>query len=420
MADPPRILVLFGGVALFGAERGNIEALVALKRQGAEVLFLLSDERWNTIIPLALEERGFAWRKVPYLCIGKGLTWYKLLWGNARRLVQANIAFLRAVRDFKPTHIHVNSQFFVANFLLGLTLLRRPLVFRAGDEPTTHNWFWRAAWRYVVHRTDRFVANSSFVAKSLAANGVPEHRIEVIYNKPPERMKMAKEDQTAWAPFAGRLIAYVGQIAEHKGPHLLIEAFKHVAGEFPDVRLALAGRISDWAGDAWARDLRSRTLADPPLANRVEFLGVIEDVPCFLAQSAFVVVPSLFADPSPNVIVEAKAAGRAVIGFPRGGIPELIQHGVDGLVCDSADAVALVRALRAYLTFPDQAMAAGEASRLSLAHLRVHEFAERWAHVYQVASEEYGMRRARAMPPKNRRPRGRSIFSDRGSTRSSK
>jgi hypothetical protein len=97
----------------------------------------------------------------------------------------------------------------------------------------------------------------------------------------------------------------------------------------------------------------------------------------------------------------------------------LIEHGVDGLVCDSADVLALVHALRTYLAFPDRAVAAGEASRLSLARLRVHEFAERWAHVYQVAGEEYEVRRASAMPTKNRRRRGCSIFSGRGSTRSS-
>src|SRR4051794_28870765 len=73
MAEPPRVLVLFGSVVLFGAERGNLEALAALKRQGAHIFCLISDERWNTIVPQTLNERGFAWRKVEYVYIGKGL-----------------------------------------------------------------------------------------------------------------------------------------------------------------------------------------------------------------------------------------------------------------------------------------------------------------------------------------------------------
>ena len=153
-AEPgPRILVLFGSVALFGAERGNIEALSALKASGAEILCVVSDERWNTAVPPALEARGFTCRRVPYVHIGWGLSWYNFLIGNPSRFVRANIAFWRVVRDFKPTHIHAYGQPFVLNFLLGLMLVRTPLVFRAGDEPTCHNAFWRATWRYVVKRT---------------------------------------------------------------------------------------------------------------------------------------------------------------------------------------------------------------------------------------------------------------------------
>jgi glycosyltransferase involved in cell wall biosynthesis len=380
-----RILVLFGSAVIFGAERGNLEALVALRAQGAEILCLIRDEFWCTEVPLALDARGIPWRKVPYVEQWRRSRTHIVLMRGPWAWVVANWRFLRAVHEFKPTHIHAYNQLFAANFLPGLMLVSTPLVFRAGDEPTCHNAFWRATWRYVVKRTSRFVANSRFVARSLVGHGVDERRISLIYNAPPSRP--GHDPGGGQSPAADRNhIVFVGQVAEHKGPHLLIEAFKSIAMDFPNVRLVLAGRIDAvWEGDAWARALRNRTIADEQFRGRVRFLGSVADVPSLYAASSFVVVPSLFDDPAPNVVVEAKQAGRAVIGFPRGGIPELVEHGVDGVVCAEASVAALASALRQYLKDPDLARRHGEAARLSLARLEIPQFGWKWRAVYRAA-----------------------------------
>jgi glycosyltransferase involved in cell wall biosynthesis len=380
-----RILALFGSAAIFGAERGNLEPLLALKAQGAEILCLIRDEAWSTMVPPALDVRGITWRKVPYVEQWRRSRIHVVLFRGPWAWIVANWCFLKAVRTFKPTHIHSYSQLFTVNFLLGLMLVRTPLVFRAGDEPTCHNAFWRATWRYVVKRTSQFVANSRFVASSLVRYGADKRQISLIYNAPPSRPGLGTAGRPL--PAADRNnIAYVGQISEHKGPHLLIEAFKSIAKEFPNAQLTLAGRIDAlWEGDAWARALRNRTIADEQLRDRVRFLGNIEDTPVLYATSSFVVVPSIFEDPAPNVVMEAKQAGRAVIGFPRGGIPELIEHGVDGLVCAEAGVPALIAALRRYLNDPDLAHRHGEAAKLSLERFEIREFGQKWRAVYRAA-----------------------------------
>jgi glycosyltransferase involved in cell wall biosynthesis len=388
MAEPPRVLVLFGSVVLFGAERGNLDALTALKRRGAEILCLISDERWNTIVPPTLDERGFAWRKVRYVQMGKGLGWYDLLWGNPYRFVQANKAFVRAVREFKPTHIHAYAPSYTANFSWGLMRTGTPLVFRAGDEPTLHNWLWRAVWRFAVWRTTRFVANCEFVARSLRASGVPAEKITVIYNMPPARSSAQCTPLELQLPITARVFAYIGQISEHKGLHVLVDAFRELAADFPQARLLLAGRISDWAGDAWARALRDGTRADPLIADRVTFLGEIEDVAGLLARCEALVVPSLFNDPSPNVVMEAKQAGKAVIAFPRGGLPELIEDGVDGLLCREATTSALVQALRAYLENPAMAREHGTAAAVTSTRFGNARFGANWREVYASATHD--------------------------------
>ena len=389
-ATPPRILVLFGSAVIFGAERGNLEALMALKSQGAEILCLIRDEAWSNIVPPALDARGIAWRKVPYVEQWRRNRAHVVLLRGPWAWLVANWRFLKAVREFKPTHIHSYGQLFVVNFLPGLRLTKMPMVFRAGDEPTYHNAFWRAAWRFTVRRTARFVANAEFVARSLRNHGVPADRISVIYNVPPVRPKLGPGKLKLELPANTRVIAFVGQIAEHKGPHLLVAAFRKLAREFPDTHLVLAGRISDWVGDAWARELRDRTATDVGISQRVTFLGEIEDVPALLTRSEVLVVPSLFDDPSPNVVMEAKRAGRPCIGFPRGGIPELIEDGADGLLCAEATEDSLLHALHRYCADPALAAQHGAHAAATIGRFGHDRFADRWMDVCALSARANG------------------------------
>ena len=265
--EPPRILVLFGSAVIFGAERGNLEALVALKAQGADVLCLIRDD--SHLITPALDARGIASRKVPYVEQWRPCRAHKVLLRGPWAWLTANWRFLKAVLEFKPTHIHAYGQLFVANFLIGLWLTNKPLVFRAGDEPTLHNAFWRATWRFTVGRTAHFVANSEFVKRSLCNHGVQGDRVGAA-GCSPARPNLATGNLKLELPPGARVIAFVGQIAEHKGPHLLVAAFRRLASDFPNTHLVLATRISEWIGDAWGRALRDRT-AVMPIANRVMF-----------------------------------------------------------------------------------------------------------------------------------------------------
>lgn len=382
MAERLRILVLFGSGVVFGQERGNIEALVALKQQGFEVLCLVRDEASCVHIPPELDARGLDWVKVPYIEHRLPGRMRYIIFRNPIAFVRANWRFFQIVREYRPTHIHAFNQLYVFNFLIGLTFFRMPMIFRAGDEPTTHNWIWRATWKFVVWRADRFVANSKFVARSLCANGIATEQITVIYNAPPQREGRLESLPVLPVREETFLITYIGQISEHKGVHVLVEAFGKVADAYPNAHLVIAGRISDWSGDAWARQLKNATAIDPLLSRRVSFTGQIADVPSLLRASSIHVAPSLFNDPSPNVVMEAKQAACPSIVFPRGGMPELVENGADGKVCDEPTAESLATALHCYLSNPGLAHLHGQAAFASLAKLGVDQFARHWLNVY--------------------------------------
>lgn len=380
---PIRILALFGGVTYFGQERGNVEALVALQNAGCDVLCLVRDEKHASRVCEELDARGLAWRKSPYINITSVRSRFGLVVENVLRFIPANWTFLKVWLNFRPTHIHAFNQLYVLNFILALSCVATPMIYRAGDEPVLHNAIWRTVWRFVVSRTSHFVANSQFVTRLLVASGASPNKISVIYNTPPYRNRATLAPFIRPRPAGARFVAYVGQISAQKGVHFLVEAFRELADDFPDTHLLIAGTILDeWRGDAWARDLRERTGNDARLSGRVSFLGEVDSVPQLLEMSEFLITPSVGSEASPNVVIEAKTAGRASIVFPTGGLPELVAHEEEGLVCEEPDARALAQCMRTYFHRPDLARQHGAAARRSLDRLGIGLFQQKWRDVY--------------------------------------
>lgn len=383
MSDRPRILALFGPRVLFGAERENIEALAALREQGCNVLCLVRHEDWNDQIPAALAARGLAWRKVPYI---DGLLpgWrIRVMLRNPVAFIVGNWRFLKIAREFRPTHIHAFVAFYTLSFLPALVLVRAPMIYRAGEKPILHRWVWRMLWRFVVARTYRFVPVSNFIANELKATGAMAERIEVIHGIPPKRIR--NEVPSVAPPPDGlmRDIVFIGQITKSKGIHLLIQAFRNVVKCNVQARLLIAGRISEWSGDKWARDLRDGVAKDSKLKSRVFFLGFVEDVPGLLEGREVLVAPSLVEEGLPLVVLEAKTAGIPSIVFPSGGLPELIEHGIDGYICRDKSIEALTEGLSLYLTNSSLAQCQGAAARGSLKRLGIDKYASRWLAVYE-------------------------------------
>jgi glycosyltransferase involved in cell wall biosynthesis len=384
MSEQPRILALFGARVIFGAERENIESLAALREQGCEILCLVRHEAWNDAIPKALAARGLACAPIPY--IDGWLPGWRL-WITLRdpiAFIVGNLLFLKIVRDFRPTHIHAFNSLHVLSFLAGLMVVQLPMVYRAGDLPVSHRRIWRLLWRFITWRTQRFVAVSKFIAREIVSTGVDANRVEIIYGALPRRF--SREEEVNAAPAADpkiRDIIFVGQINENKGPHLLIQAFRTLVEVSQQGRLLIVGRISQWKGDDWVRDLRDSVARDPVLSSRVVFVGYVENVPAVLQGRTVLVAPSLQEEPLGLVVIEAKAAALPAIVFPSGGLPEMIEHGIDGFICRDKSVEALAEALNLYLADPSLTLRQGLAAKKSLFRLGSETFADSWLAVYK-------------------------------------
>ena len=98
------------------------------------------------------------------------------------------------------------------------------------------------------------------------------------------------------------------------------------------------------------------------VAERVHFLGWRSDVPRILQALDLYVQPSV-SEAFGLTVVEAAAAGLPIVASDVGGIPEIIEHGVNGLLVPPGDAQALADAIQQLIDDPQRARQLGEAAR---------------------------------------------------------
>jgi glycosyltransferase involved in cell wall biosynthesis len=147
--------------------------------------------------------------------------------------------------------------------------------------------------------------------------GVPVQR--VIHNaRAPERLGIDNVPQPE--PHPQLRFGFIGRLDPTKGIEMLIEAF--LAAELPNAELWIAG-----SGKQDYEQHLQKMAWDP----RIRLLGR-QRPGDFYPQVDVVVVPSLWNDNLPGVVFEALAFGKPVIGSCRGGIPEMIRHGENGLL----------------------------------------------------------------------------------------
>jgi len=137
-------------------------------------------------------------------------------------------------------------------------------------------------------------------------------------------------------------IGYLGQIASHKGVDVLVRAFMRLSKHHPQSVLKIYGDLSRVPQYVQ----RLKHLAGEKKA--VDFCGSFanEDVYKILKDIDVLVVPSLWFENSPNVILEAFASGTPVVASNFGGMTELVEHEVNGLLFKRGDVKDLYRTLR--------------------------------------------------------------------------
>ncbi len=120
------------------------------------------------------------------------------------------------------------------------------------------------------------------------------------------------------------------------------------------------------AGDGPGRGELTEKIAQSPWRGRVTLLGHRRDVPLVLAALDVLVLPSFAHEGIPQIILQAQAMARAVIGTQVGGIPEVIEDGVNGLLIPPRNPEILAQKIERLLEDPAGRRRLGQSARLGI------------------------------------------------------
>lgn len=150
---------------------------------------------------------------------------------------------------------------------------------------------------------------------------------------------------------------FVGVLERYKAPEVLLEAWRTVSATLPGATLSIVGQ------GAMEPALRAQ-VTRLGLDDSVVFLGHVphEQIADLLDSSTCLVLPSR-SEGLPRVAVEAMSRGRPIVGSIGGGIPDLVEDGMNGRLVPPGHSSALVDALIEVLSDPSLATAMGEEGR---------------------------------------------------------
>jgi glycosyltransferase involved in cell wall biosynthesis len=238
--------------------------------------------------------------------------------------------------------------------------------------------------RLIVRFMDQYITVSHDLASRIRRTfGFPGEKIQVIHNGvhverynraiDPEQRLLLTGDQSR------PLVLTTARLEKVKGIDYLIEAAVHV----PEAMFLVAG-------DGPQRSELERLAGQLGLSDRVIFLGFRQDVDRLLAACDIFVLPSLF-EGLPLSILEAMAAGKAVVATQAGGNGEAVIHEETGLLVPPCDPEQLASAIRRLITEPGLSRRFGDAGRSRLLkEFTVGRMVENYDLIYQSLLQSKG------------------------------
>jgi glycosyltransferase involved in cell wall biosynthesis len=190
-----------------------------------------------------------------------------------------------------------------------------------------------------MRSVDQILAYTHLTRDLLVANGIGSGKIRVSpYGIDTSHVAHVPSERR---PSVTLRVGFVGTLAPHKGPDVLVRAFKMLP---PGVDATLSVHGSEKGYEAYAAGLRALAADD----GRVSFPGPFsrEELGSVLVDLDVLVVPSRWYENAPGVIFEAFAAGMPVIATDLGGMSEFVKPGKNGLLFALEDEEDLAGRLR--------------------------------------------------------------------------
>jgi glycosyltransferase involved in cell wall biosynthesis len=229
-----------------------------------------------------------------------------------------------------------------AALVAGERLGRRPYIVTTVHSSRIRSTEDRATVRALTPSMDRLIAVSQSIVHKIADERLGLAPVSLIYNGVDLDRYEHQEpcctlrEEYGMAPDA-QIVGVVARLEPEKGHPTLLEAWPAVLRSCPDAYLLVIGEGS-------RREALEHQAEDLRIGHRVVFTGRRDDIPAVTAALDVAVLPS-YREAQGLTILEAMALTRPVVASNVGGIPEMIQDGVTGLLVPPHDAAALAAAI---------------------------------------------------------------------------
>lgn len=294
----------------------------------------------------------------------------------------------RLIKRLQPDVLHAHDPHGIAMASLALSLGTSSrsgapapplLASRRVDFHLKGNSFSR--WKH--RQVDCFIAASEAIRQMLLADGIPEDRTTTVHEgidlthvraAPPVNVHEA-----FWLPHQAPVVGNVAALVPHKGQRHLIEAAHLVVREIPDARFVILG-------EGELREHLERQVRDYHLEKHVLLPGFRTDVlGCIKGFDVFAM--SSVTEGLGTSLLDAMACSRPIVATRAGGIPEVVEDGVNGVLVAPRDHTAMAAEIVRLLKDDQLRRRMGEAgfTRVS-ARFTVERMVEATAAVYECVA----------------------------------
>jgi glycosyltransferase involved in cell wall biosynthesis len=248
----------------------------------------------------------------------------------------------RLLKQVKPDIVHAHDPHGVAMAALALSMstapVKPPLVAaRRVDFHLRNSTLSR--WKY--RQVDCFICASEAIRRILIADGIAAARAVTVHEGIDlERVAAAPPaglHEEFWLPHDAPVVGNVAALVAHKGQRYLIEAASTVIRQVPDARFIIAG-------EGELRPHLERLIKERHLEKHVLLAGFRPDV-LSLHKSFDIFVLSSTTEGLGTSLLDAMACGKPIVATSAGGIPEVVEDEVSGLLVPPRDHEALARAI---------------------------------------------------------------------------
>jgi len=201
------------------------------------------------------------------------------------------------------------------------------------------------AWieRRSLNRCDHLITVSESLRSDCIASGYHPTRVTVVHNGVPA---VCYDRAETPRPGGRWLLGMVALMRPRKGLEFAIDAVHRLRSAGHDVSLRCIG---PYETDEYRRDI-DRQIERLGLNAQIEQVGFQSDVPLALSKLDVMLLPSLYGEGLPMVVLEAMAAGLPVVDTAVEGTPEAIRDGIDGLLAEPASATSLATQIERLVT----------------------------------------------------------------------